>query len=69
MTQPQRAAASECVRLTALLAESASPKSKPLALLVLARLRAVIDGGADVTPLTEGEIAPWLEMARKLEER
>jgi hypothetical protein len=66
MTDAQRSAASECIRLMALLAESTTPGSKDLARIVARRLREIADRNAPARALTDTQIAPWLEIARQL---
>jgi hypothetical protein len=58
-------AASECVRLMALLVDSASPHAKELAAIIGSRLVVIADDGHG-EPLTGDEIAPWVEIGRAL---
>jgi len=66
MTIQQRIAATECVRLMILLAESTTPHSRELALVVGTRLAAVVDGDVG-RALSDDAIAPWVEIGRALE--
>jgi len=66
MSESDLIAASECVNLMALLADSGSPHSKELALIVGMRLVAIADNGkGDEGPSVE-EIAKWIELSREL---
>ena len=65
-----RIAASECVRLIALLVESTTPHSKELAIIVASRLVEISgdNGPAECAAcaMSYEELEPWFELARKL---
>jgi hypothetical protein len=65
-----RIAASECVRLIALLVESGTPHSKELAIIVASRLIVIAgdDGPADcaAAAMSYEDLAPWFGLARRL---
>lgn len=65
MTRQDRTAASECVRLMAVLAEAKTPHAKELATIVAARLLAVVDNH-ETDPLPEDIIDNWAVVAREL---
>lgn len=62
--EARRIAATECINLMALLAESGLPNSIALAALALSRLVAIMDEGAGIQCLTDEEILPWLRTGR-----
>jgi len=66
MTDLDRAAASECVRLMCLLAESDTPHSKELAVIVASRLLTIVDEGAG-EPLTDEDMEPMIHIGRQLD--
>lgn len=65
MTYRERMAATECVRLMALLAGSKTPHAKELAVCVSARLLAISQGNAGKV-MTDKRLAEWIDLARQL---
>lgn len=57
-----RVAASECVRLIALLLEAETPHAKELGLIVIVRLKAILQDDARGEPLPMEELEPWLHV-------
>ncbi len=67
MTPTQRTAASECVRIMALLTEAKTPHAKELALIVGTRLLAIVDNEPGSAPAYGDEVlGPWIQIARSL---
>ena len=63
MSVHDAAAATECIRLIALLTDAMTPHARELATLVAGRLVAIIDQGAG-EPMNEREIDGWISVAR-----
>ena len=67
LTYKDRVAATECVRLIALLAEATNPHAKGLATVVAKRLRSIVAGECGAI-MTAAALAEWIELAEKLKE-
>lgn len=69
LTKADRVAATECVHLMGLLAASGAPHSEQLAALIGLRLVALVDDGVGARrPMSDGELAPWVEIGRRLQD-
>lgn len=65
MTDTDAAAASECIRLMALLLQADTPHAQTLAILVSARLVNIAEHGAGA-PLTDAETTQWVNLAKAI---